>query len=101
MLIQAGVRNDDVASGIAASTIAGTAAVLAMPVLALPAIIGGLAAPARPDPTAYVGVAGFVAVAVLSAAAFGWDKPLVIAGRAARWVIQRVKATPPAICPTA
>jgi uncharacterized protein (TIRG00374 family) len=91
MLTKAGVRSDDVASGIAASSIASTAAVLAMPLLALPAIIGGLAAPRNLITTAYVGVAGFVGVAVLAAAAFGWDKPLVIVGRGARWLIQRVK----------
>lgn len=91
MFTKAGVRSDDVASGIAASSIASTAAVFAMPLLALPAIIGGLAAPRNLITTAYVGIAGFVAVAVLSAVAFGWDKPLLIVGRAARWLIQRVK----------
>jgi uncharacterized protein (TIRG00374 family) len=91
MLTRAGVRSHDVASGIAASSIAGTAAVFAMPLLALPAIIGGLAAPRNLITTAYVGIAGFVAVAVLAAAAFGWDKPLMIVGRAARWLIQLVK----------
>lgn len=91
MLTRTGVRSDDVASGIAAATIAGTAAAFAMPLLALPAIIGGVAAPHGLITTAYVGVAGFVAVAVLSAVAFGWDKPLLIVGRAGRWLIQRVK----------
>lgn len=91
MLTEAGVRSRDVASGLAASTIASTAAVLAMPVLTLPAILGGLAAPRGLLQTAYVGVAGFVAVAVVSAVAFGWDAPLRIAGRTARWVIQRVR----------
>ena len=52
-----------------------------MPVLALPAIIGGVAAPDGLIQTAYVGSIGFVAVAVLAAAAFGWDAPLVIVGR--------------------
>lgn len=91
MLTKAGVRSDDVASGIAASSIASTTAVFAMPLLALPAIIGGLAAPRNLITTAYVGVAGFVAVAVLAAVAFGWDRPLRIVGRAARWLIQRFK----------
>lgn len=91
MLIQAGVRSEDVASGLAASTIASTAALFAMPLLALPAILGGLAAPHGLIATLYVGVAGFVAVAVLSAAAFGWDAPLLIAGRGARWLIQRAR----------
>ena len=91
MLTKAGVRREDVASGIAASTIASTAVVFAMPVLALPAIIGGVAAPDGLVQTLYVGVAGFVAVAVLAAGAFGWDAPLRLAGRAARWVIHRFK----------
>ncbi|HEY2654379.1 MAG TPA: lysylphosphatidylglycerol synthase transmembrane domain-containing protein [Solirubrobacteraceae bacterium] len=91
MLIQAGVRSEDVASGLAASTIASTAALFAMPLLALPAILGGLAAPHGLIATLYVGVAGFVAVAVLSAAAFGWDAPLLIAGRGGRWLIQRAR----------
>ena len=91
MLTRAGVRSGDVASGLAASTIASTAGVLAMPVLALPAILGGLAAPRGLIQTAYVGVAGFVAFAVLAAGAFGWDAPLRIVGRMVRWLIQRVK----------
>lgn len=91
MLIKAGVRSVDVASGLAASSIATTAVTLAMPVLALPAIIGGVAAPRGLIQTLYVGIAGFVAVAILSAGAFGWDRPLEIVGRAARWLIQRVR----------
>src|SRR5690242_11472079 len=91
MLTKAGVRSDDVASGLAVSSIATTAVTLAMPLLALPAIIGGVAAPRGLIQTAYVGIGGFVAVAVLSAVAFGWDRPLLIVGRAARWLIQRVR----------
>jgi uncharacterized protein (TIRG00374 family) len=91
MLTKAGVRSDDVASGLAASSIATTAVTLAMPLLALPAIIGGVAAPRGLVETAYVGIGGFVAVAILSAVGFGWDRPLLIVGRAARWLIQRVR----------
>jgi hypothetical protein len=91
MLTRAGIGSGDVASGLAASAVASTAVLLAMPILALPAIIGGVAAPRGLIETAYVGVAGFVAVAVLAAAAFGWNAPLLLAGRAARWLIQRFK----------
>jgi uncharacterized protein (TIRG00374 family) len=91
MLTKAGVRSNDVASGLTASTIATTAVTFAMPLLALPAIIGGVAAPRGLLQTAYVGIAGFVAVAILSAVAFGWDRPLVIVGRGARWLIQRFR----------
>ena len=90
MLVKAGIRSGDVASGLAASTIGTAATVLAMPLLALPAIIGGVAAPRGLVEAAYVGVAGFVAVAVLSAVAFGWDRPLLLVGRAARWLIRSV-----------
>jgi uncharacterized protein (TIRG00374 family) len=92
MLTGAGVRSADVASGLAASAIASTTVVCAMPLLTLPAILGGLAAPNGLLQTAYVGIAGFVAVAVLSAVAFGWDRPLLIAGQVARWVIQRLRS---------
>ena len=90
MLVKAGIRSGDVASGLAASTIGTAATVLAMPLLALPAIIGGVAAPRGLVEAAYVGVAGFVAVAVLSAVAFGWDRTLLLVGRAARWLIRHV-----------
>jgi hypothetical protein len=90
MLVKAGIRGGDVASGLAAATIATTATVLAMPLLALPAIVGGTAAPRGLVQAAYVGVAGFVAVAVLSAVAFGWNRPLLLAGSAVRWVLIHV-----------
>lgn len=96
MLVKAGIRSGDVASGLAASTLGTTATLLAMPILALPAIVGGAAAPRGLVEAAYVGVAGFVAVAILSAVAFGWDRPLLLVGRAARWVIRRVVRRPAA-----
>ncbi len=91
MLTAAGVPSGDVASGLAAATIASTASVLAMPLLALPAIIGGAAAPRGLIEAADVGVAGFIAVAVLAAVAFSWDRPLLIVGRGARWLIRRLR----------
>ncbi|MEZ5121167.1 MAG: YbhN family protein [Solirubrobacterales bacterium] len=91
MLMRAGIRSGDVASGLAAASIASTATILAMPLLALPAIIGGAAAPDGLVQAAYVGVAGFVAFAVLAAVAFAWDGPLRIVGRAVRWLIRRIR----------
>ena len=57
----------------------------------MPGIIGGTAAPDGLLQTAYIGIAGFVAVAVLAAAAFGWDRPLLVTGKVARWVIRRFR----------
>jgi uncharacterized protein (TIRG00374 family) len=91
MLTRAGIGATDVSSGLAASAIASTAAVCALPVLALPGIIGGAPAPDGLLSALYVGVAAFVAVALLAAAAFGWDRPLLIVAAAARWVIRLVR----------
>lgn len=96
MLVKAGIRPGDVASGLTASTIGTTATVLAMPILALPAIVGGVVAPKGLIEAAYVGVAGFVAVAVLSALTFGWNTPLLWVGRAAQWVLRHVLRRRPA-----
>jgi uncharacterized protein (TIRG00374 family) len=90
MLVRAGIRSGDVAAGLAASSVGTTAVVLAMPLLALPAVVGGATAPHSLVEAAYVGVAGFVAVAVLSAVVFGWDRPLLTIGRAAQWILRRV-----------
>ncbi len=89
MFVRAGIRPGDVAAGLAASTVATTATILALPLLALPAVIGGVAAPHGLVEAAYIGIAGFVAVAIVAALAFAWDVPLVLVGRAARWILQR------------
>jgi uncharacterized protein (TIRG00374 family) len=88
MFVRAGIRPGDVASGITASTIATTATVLALPLLALPAVIGGVAAPHGLVEAAYIGIAGFVAVAIIAALVFSWDAPLTLVGRAVGWILR-------------
>lgn len=88
MLVQAGIEPGDVAAGLTATMLGTTAMVFALPLLALPAILGGVAAPRGLVQTAYIGVGGFVLVAALGAAAFLWDRPLLLVGRAARWVLR-------------
>jgi len=91
MLVRAGVRADDVAAGLTATTLATTATVLALPLLSLPALLGGLAAPHRLLAAGYVAIGGFVAVAIVAAVAFAWDRPLLLAGRAAAWFLTRMR----------
>src|SRR5215470_14024651 len=91
MFGRAGARPGDVASGLAATTIATTATVLALPLLSLPAHLGGLAAPHRLVATGYIGIAGFVGVAIVAAVAFAWDRPLILLGRGAAWVLRLVR----------
>jgi len=88
MLVRAGVRGDDVAGGLAAVSIANTATILAFPVLALPAIIGGLQAPRGLLTTAYIGAGAFVLATLAGFAAFRWDKPLLSVGRAVDWALR-------------
>ena len=90
MFVQAGIDAGDVASALAATTLATTATVLAMPLLALPAFIGGLAAPDRLVAAGYIGLAGFVSVAIVAAVAFAWDRPLLLAGQAAAWLLRLI-----------
>jgi uncharacterized protein (TIRG00374 family) len=81
MLTRAGVRGDDVAGGLTAVSVANTVTVLAFPVLALPAIIGGLSAPRGLLQTAYIGAGAFVLAVSAGLAAFLWDRPLEEVGR--------------------
>jgi uncharacterized protein (TIRG00374 family) len=82
MLVRAGVRGDDVAGGLTAVSVANTATVLAFPLLALPAIIGGLQAPRGLLTTAYIGAGAFAVAVAAGLASFLWDRPLLTAGRA-------------------
>jgi hypothetical protein len=90
MLVRAGVRGDDVAGGLAAVAIANTVTILVFPLLALPAILGGLKAPSGLLTTAYIGAGAFVVVAVAGLAAFLWDKPLRETGRAIDFVLRHL-----------
>jgi len=82
MLVQAGVRSGDVVSGLTAVAIANAATILVFPLLALPAILGGLKAPSGLLQTAYIGAGAFVLLVVGGLAAFLSDRPLLLAGRA-------------------
>ena len=81
LLVRAGVRGDDVAGGLAAVSIANTTTILAFPLLALPAILGGLQAPRGLLQTAYIGAGAFVLVVLAGLASFLWDRPLLLVGR--------------------
>jgi uncharacterized protein (TIRG00374 family) len=90
MLVRAGVRGDDVAGGLTAVSVANTATILAFPLLALPAILGGLRAPRGLLTTAYIGAGAFVVAVLAGLAAFLWDRPLMEVGRAADAVLRRL-----------
>jgi uncharacterized protein (TIRG00374 family) len=90
LLVRAGVDPGAVAAGMTASFLATTSAVFALPVLAVPAVIGGVATPDGLVQTAYIGAVAFVVLVVVGGAALLWDAPLQLAGRAARWALVKL-----------
>ena len=93
MLVRSGVPGQRVASGLTASTAATTAAVFALPVVALLAGLGDVAAPEGLRKVAYIGGAAFILLGVAIVSAVAWDAPLLAVGRGARamagWVGKR------------
>jgi uncharacterized protein (TIRG00374 family) len=89
LLVRAGVRPGTVAAGVTASFAATTAAVMALPVVALVAAVGGTAAPDGLRHAAYLGGAVFVGLAVAGVAAFASDRPLRLAARLVQLVAAR------------
>src|SRR5262245_2045748 len=91
MLIRAGIEPGAVAAGVTASVLATTTAVFALPVLAVPALIGGIAAPDGLLQTAYIGAIAFVLIAAVGAVALVWNRPLHLVGRACRWLLSHTR----------
>src|SRR5258706_4262324 len=87
MLRRAGVDTGEATAAFGTSTLLQIATALALPVLALPAILGG--APVDHDlaTAAYLGIAVLAALLAAAAAAFLYDEPLQLAGRALQWLL--------------
>ena len=84
MLTTAGFDTATAVGGLTAFSLLGVGGLLALPILALPAILAG--APASPGlaHTALLGIAGFVLFAIFGAILLYTDRPLAIIGRAAQ-----------------
>ncbi len=87
MLTAAGFDTDTAVGGLSAFSLLGVGGLLALPVLALPAILAGVPASRGLEHTALLGIAGFGLFAVFGAVMLRADWPLVTAGR----VIQRLR----------
>ena len=84
MLTTAGFDTATAVGGLTAFSLLGIGGLLALPILAMPAILAG--APASPGlaHTALLGIAGFVLFAIFGAILLYTDRPLAIIGRAAQ-----------------
>lgn len=89
MLAGAGYDAAGSATGLTAFSLLQTASVFALPLLTLPAIVGGTPVSAGLAQSALIGVAGFVVVALVSAVAIGADRPLRWIGRVLQAVHNR------------
>jgi uncharacterized protein (TIRG00374 family) len=86
MLKRAGIDASSAAGGLAASSMLGVGALLALPIFALPAIVGGSAINPGLQHTALVGIIGFVVFGACGFMVLTTDKPLGLFGRVAQHV---------------
>jgi uncharacterized protein (TIRG00374 family) len=90
MLVTAGVDGTRAASGLAAVTIALFAALFGLPILSLPAILGGLRVEEGLRQAAYLGVSAFVLMIVAGAIFAHSERPLIAVARGVEWLLRRV-----------
>jgi len=89
MLRQAGVDTGDAAAAFATSTLLQLATTFALPILALPAIVGGAPIARSLATAAYLGAVVFVLLLAAGSLLLLTDRPLELVGRAAQWGLNR------------
>ena len=87
MLRRAGVDTGEAAAAFTASTSLQLATTAALPLLALPAILGGTPVSHSLVAAAYLGVGVLVVLVAAGTAAFASDRPLELAGRGIQWLL--------------
>ncbi len=89
MLSEAGIDAGRAGAGMSAASLLGIGGLLALPIFALPAIVGGANVSQGLVHTALLGVAGFVLFVVGGIVVLATNRPLATAGRVAQWVWNR------------
>jgi len=87
LLRRAGIDTGEATAAFGTSTLLQIATTLALPVLALPAILGGAPVNHSLATAAYLGIAVLAGLLLAAAAAFVYDRPLELAGRAVQWLL--------------
>ena len=91
MLERAGINADAAAGGLTASSVLGVGGLLMLPILTLPAVLGGSHVNHALVNTALIGVAGFVVYIGLGILLLETDRPLRFVGRGAQWIWNKVR----------
>jgi uncharacterized membrane protein YbhN (UPF0104 family) len=90
MLTTAGFDTDTAVGGLTAFSLLGVGGLLALPLFALPTILGGAAVSPGLVHTALLGLAGFVLYAIFGVIVLRTDRPLATLGRAAQSLWNKV-----------
>ena len=91
MLSTAGIKTDAAAGGLAASSLLSVGGLLALPILTLPAVLGGSGVSHALIAAALVGVAGFAVYVGLGIVLLGTERPLLAVGRAVQWLWNKLR----------
>jgi len=91
MLKKAGINPDAAVGGLTASSLLGVGGLLMLPILTLPAVLGGSDVNHALVNTALIGVAGFVVYIGLGILLLDTDRPLRFVGRGAQWIWNKVR----------
>jgi uncharacterized protein (TIRG00374 family) len=91
MLEGAGINAATAAGGLTASALLGVGGLLMLPILTLPAVLGGSHVNHALVNTALIGAAGFVVYVGLGILVLDTDRPLRSVGRAAQWIWNKVR----------
>src|SRR6516165_4837401 len=91
MLTAAGIDTDTAVGALTAFSLLGVGGLLALPLFALPTILGGAAVSPGLVHTAILGIAGFVLFAIFGAVLLLTNRPLALLGRAAQGLANRLR----------
>jgi uncharacterized protein (TIRG00374 family) len=91
MLETAGINPDAAAGGLTASSLLGVGGLLMLPLVTLPAVLGGAHVNHALVNTALIGVAGFVVYSGLGILLLETDRPLRFLGTGAQWIWNKVR----------
>jgi hypothetical protein len=97
MLVDAGFNPAKAGTAITVQSLLITAAVLALPVFAVPAIILGTSVPGDLADAAWIGIVVFGVMAGVIALLLARHRPLVAVGRAIQWTANKVRLRRPPI----
>jgi uncharacterized protein (TIRG00374 family) len=91
MLETAGIKPDAAAGGLTASSLLGVGGLLMLPILTLPAVLGGSHVNHALVKTALIGAAGFIVYLGLGILLLETDRPLMLAARSAQWLWNKIR----------